>query len=179
MARLMAILVAAGLGLGQAALAENSALDKAMQKDPARFAQRMTDLIAGFAGTGGLRLEGIEEHIALERAAARASALRRLHAMDLDADGAVTRAELGVSQRAANAATRGRMERQFVSADADRNGQIDAGELAAEGKAAALQALGEAEAGMLRALLSLDADGNGALTVTELEDAVARIGDVT
>ena len=179
MARWGLALVGATLALAQMAVAEETALDKAMQKDPGRFSDRVTDLIVGFGGPDGLRAAGIEEHIALERAGGRAAALRRLLAMDLDADGALDRRELSVSQRAANAATRGRMERQFAAADANADGLIDAGEMQADGQVAALRSLGEAEAGMLRALMTLDADGDGALTVAELDLALARIGDTT
>jgi hypothetical protein len=161
------------LALGQAAWAEGSALDKAMGRDPDRFAARVTDLIAGFGGADGLTAAGIEDHIALERAAARASALRRMLAMDLDADGAVDGPELAVTQRAASAQTRGRMERQFRAADLDGDGRIDAKEMEADARAAALRALDEEEATMLRALLTLDRDGNAALSVDEVEAAAA------
>lgn len=158
-----------------AALAEETALDKAMRKDPDRFAGRVGDLIAGFGGPDGLGLAGIEEHIALERAGARASTLRRFLALDLDADGTVDRAELQVSQRAANAEGRGRLERQFVAADADGNGRADAAELAEQGRLAGLRALGEDEAGLLRSLMALDADGNGAVSADEVARAVAGL----
>lgn len=175
--------VAAALGLtlvpGPAAWGEEDKLAEAMARDPARFEAQAIDLIAGFGGPDGLRPEAIETHIALERAGARASAIRRFLAMDLDADGAVTRDELGVSQRAASAAGRGRMERQFVAADADGNSVVDTGEMAAAGAAAGLAALGEAEAGVLRAMMRLDADGDGALSVKEVSAAVARVGDAT
>lgn len=157
------------------AAAEDTALQKAMQKDPERFASRVVDLIAGFGGPDGLRLDGIEEHIALERAGGRASALRRFHAMDLDFDGAVDRAELRVSQRAANAGGRGRLERQFLAADANADGRVDAAELADQGKSAGLRAMGEDEAGYLRGLMALDADGNGALTASEVDRAVTGL----
>jgi hypothetical protein len=157
------------------AAAEETALQKAMQKDPERFASRVVDLIAGFGGPEGLRLDGIEEHIALERAGARAAALRRFHAMDLDFDGAVDRSELQVSQRAANAEARGRLERQFLTADANADGRADAAELADQGRIAGLRALGEDEARSLRGLMALDADGNGALTAAEVERAVAGL----
>lgn len=156
-----------------AALAEETALQKAMQKDPERFASRVVDLIAGFGGPEGLRLDGIEDHIVLERAAARASALRRFHAMDLGFDGSIDRAELQVSQRAANAEGRGRLERQFRAADADADGRVDPAELAEQGRIAALRALGEEEADFLRGLMALDADGDGALTAAEVDRAVA------
>ncbi len=165
----------AGLLTAGAAQAEEDALAEAMSRNPDRFEARAIDLIAGFGGPEGLRADDIETHIALERAGARASALRRFLAMDLDADGGVTRPELAVSQRAASAQGRGRMERQFASADADENSTVDAGEMAAFGTAAGLQALGEAEADLLRSLMQLDADGNGALTAAEVAAAVARL----
>jgi hypothetical protein len=162
-----------------AVLAEEDALAEAMARNPERFEARAIDLIAGFGGPDGLRIAGIETHIALERAGARASSLRRFLAMDLDADGTVTRDELAVTQRAASAAGRGRMERQFTAADADGNAAVDPAELAASGAAAALAALGEAEAGLLRAMLRLDANGDGALTGAEVSAAVARLDQAT
>ncbi|MBN8630975.1 MAG: hypothetical protein J0L76_09000 [Rhodobacterales bacterium] len=163
------------LVLGQAAHADEDALADAMARNPERFEARAIDLIAGFGGPDGLRAEGIETHIALERAGARASALRRFLAMDLDADSRVNREELAIAQRAASAAARGRMERQFTAADADGDGIIDPGEMAAAGTAAGLAALGDAEADLLRALLRLDGDGNGALVAAEVSAAVARM----
>jgi hypothetical protein len=168
-------LMVAGLLASGAARAEEDALAEAMSRNPDRFEARAIDLIAGFGGAEGLRADEIETHIALERAGARASALRRFLSMDLDADGSVTRAELAVTQRAASAQGRGRMERQFASADADENSTVDAGELSAFGTAAGLQALGEAEADLLRALMQLDADGNGAVAAAEVAVAVARL----
>lgn len=169
---ILAFLVWPFAALAQGTAAEETALQRAMQKDPERFSGRVTDLIAGFGGPEGLTLAGIDEHIALERAGARASTLRRFLAMDLDADGTVDRTELQVSQRAANSEGRGRMERQFLAADADGDGQADAAELAEQGRLAGLRALGEDEAGFLRGLMALDADGNGALTGAEVARAV-------
>jgi len=94
-------------------------------------------------------------------------------AMDLDADGALEGDELAVTQRAASASGRGRMERQFRTADLDGDGRVDAAELTADARAAGLRALGEEEATMLRALLTLDRDGNSALSVDEIEAAAA------
>ncbi len=179
MMRWLAVMMAAGLLVTGAARAEEDALAEAMARNPDRFEAQAIDLIAGFGGPEGLRPEGIETHIALERAGARASAMRRFMSMDLDADGSVDRKELAVSQHAASASGRGRMERQFAAADADGNAVVDAGEMAATGAAAALAALGEEEAGILRALLRLDADGDGALSVAEVSAAVARVVDAT
>ena len=175
MRRWLALAGVAGLLVAGAARAEEDALAEAMARNPERFAARAIDLIAGFGGPEGISLQEIEAHIALERAGARASALRRFLAMDLDADGAVTRDELTVSQRAASAQGRGRMERQFTSADADGNATLDAAEITAVATAAGLLAMGEADAEMLRALMRLDADANGLLATSEVAAAVARL----
>lgn len=167
------------LALAQPALAQETGLEKAMARDPDRFAARMTDLIAGFGGPDGLTAAGIEDHIALERAAGRASALRRMLAMDLDADGALDGDELAVTQRAASASGRGRLERQFRAADLDGDGRVDAAEMTADARAAGLRALGEEEATMLRSLLSLDRDGNAALSVDEIEAAAAAASEAS
>lgn len=166
-------MMVAGLLAADPVRAEEDILAEAMSRNPERFEARAIDLIAGFGGAGGLSSAGIETHIALERAGARASGLRRFLAMDLDADGNVTQAELAVSQQAASAQGRGRMARQFALADADGNATVDAGEMAAFGTAAGLQALGEAE--LLRALMQLDANGDGALVAAEVVAAVARL----
>jgi hypothetical protein len=179
MARFAGLVLVLAMFSGQAATAEEDALAEAMARNPERFEARVIDLVAGFGGPEGLRPEGIETHIALERAGARAASLRRFLAMDLDADGAVTRDELSVSQRAASAAGRGRMERQFAAADADGNARVDAAEMAAAGAAAGQMALDEAEASVLRSLLRLDADGDGALTVAEVTAAIARLDEAT
>ena len=175
MVRIMAALAVLFATQGAFAQEADDPLSQAMQRNPGRFEARMVDLIAGFGGPDGLTVQGIEEHVALERAGARASALRRLLAMDLDGDGSMTRAELVVAQRAASAKARGRMERQFAGADRNSDGRIDDAELAAEGQAAALAALDEDAAALLRATLRLDADGNGALSAQELRAALARL----
>ncbi len=166
--------------LVQAAVADNlTPLEDAMRQNPDRFRAMAEDVIAGFGGPSGLTPRGIEDHVALDRAAARASSMRRLLAMDLDNDGAVTRDELAVTLRAASATARGRLERQFTAADSTPDNRIDSAEIRAEGQAAALRALTEEEANVLRALMSLDADRDGALTLVELRRAMLRLDDVT
>jgi Ca2+-binding EF-hand superfamily protein len=161
------------LAQGVRAEPEETPLQQAIRKDPAGFQAMAEDVIAGFAGPRGLTAAGIEEHVALERAFARAGAMRRLLAMDLDNDGAIDRGELAVVQRAASATARGRLERQFTAADSDGDGRIGVQEIRAEGQAAALRALTEAEAETLRAMISLETDGDGALTLEELRAALS------
>lgn len=180
MVKVAAAVVLVMLVMLQTAWAEGlNALEDAMRKDPDRFRVMAEDVIAGFGGPDGLTPAGIEEHVALERAAARAAAMRRLLAMDLDNDGTVTRAELGVTLRAASATARGRLERQFAAADTDADTQINAAEMRSEGQAAALRALTDAEAAVLRALMTLDADQDGALALPELRQALQRLDEVT
>lgn len=177
MVRIMAALALMVLFAANGAMAQDAKdpLAEAMERNPARFEARMVDLVAGFGGPSGLTLQGIEEHVALERAGARAAAMRRLLALDLDADGSVTQDELAVAQRAASATTRGRMERQFAGADADGDRRLSPGEITASGQAAGLAALDEGEAALLRAALRLDSNGDGALTAEDVRKAVARL----
>ncbi|MFZ1345902.1 MAG: hypothetical protein WAS32_03190, partial [Tabrizicola sp.] len=70
-------MMVAGLLAAGSVQAEEDALAEAMSRNPERFEARAIDLIAGFGGAWGLSPAGIETHIALERAGARASGLRR------------------------------------------------------------------------------------------------------
>jgi EF hand len=71
------------------------------------------------------------------------------------------------------------MKRQFAAADADTDGTVSAAEIAADGKTAALRALGMEEEELLLSLLTLDQDGDGALSAAELRAAIARQDDGT
>ncbi len=181
MVKLMAVVMLVALVMAQGVLAQEPAvtsgdpLAEAITRNPDRFAAQMVDLVAGFGGPDGLTLAGVEDHIALERAGARASAMRRFLAMDLNGDGDVARAELAKAQAAASASARGRMERGFLAADADGSGTVEAAEIAADGQGAALRALDDGEADLLRSLMRLDGDGDGALTPREVQAAVLRL----
>ena len=164
-----------------AALAQSlpEALVAMMRDDPAGFLDGMTDVVAGFGGADGLSGDELEEYLALERARARASALRQVLAMDLDNDGALTRAELAVSQRAASARQRGTLQRRFDAADRDEDGRLTPGELRADADAAGFRAMSEPQAAALRATLGFDADGDGRLTMAEVKAAIAALDDAT
>lgn len=154
-----------------------AALRDEIAQNPERIEARLSDLIAGYGTEAGLTPDGIEAFIALDRASARATALRRFIALDLDADGAVAAGEVVVAMRAASAPTRGRIQRQLAAADSDGDSRIDAGEIVAQGRAAALRALDEDEAAMLRAALALDTDGDGALSQSDLRVALGQPDD--
>jgi Ca2+-binding EF-hand superfamily protein len=179
MVKWVAMVAMALLLLVQGARAQQAAdpLVEAVRQNADRVETRLLDLVAGFGGPDGLTAEGIAAHVALERAAARASALRRFHAIDLNADGAVDRDELALARAAASAAARGRMDRLFDLADANGDGRVDAAEIAAAGRAAGFRALGEEDEALLRAALRLDADGDGALTAAEVAAGIARLAE--
>lgn len=176
----MSMLIVVGLmAATQGALADAASLAKAIARAPARVETMIEDVIAGHGEVGVLSADGIEAHVALTRASARATVLRRYFALDLDADGSVDRMELAIARRAAAADQRGRMDRDFSVADADGNGVVDPAELAAAGRAAALRALDEEEAALLRGLLAFDGDGDGGVTREEIARGLAMAGSET
>lgn len=154
-------------------------LEKALAADAARFTALAEDVIAGFGGPEGLTRSGIDDHVALDRAAARAGAMRRFLGMDLDNDGAVTRAEHAVSLRAASASARGRLERLFTATDKNADDRISAEEMRLGAAAAGLRAVTPQEEATLHALMALDGDANGALTLDELRAALVRLDPAT
>ncbi|MBA3909323.1 MAG: hypothetical protein C0524_05415 [Rhodobacter sp.] len=181
MTRLMAALLVLTVIMVQSALAESEegVLEQAMRDDAAGFQAMAEDVIAGFGGPDGLTPDGIEDHVALARAVARAEAMRRLLAIDLGNDGSVDRNELEVTQRAASAAARGRLERQFASADTNGDARIDPAEIRANGHIAALRAMSETDVELLRALITLDLGGDGAVSLQELRTALSRLDEAT
>jgi Ca2+-binding EF-hand superfamily protein len=166
-----------GLALAEATLPEP--LVKKVQKNPEAFVDMASGLVAGFGGPGGLGADGIETYIAIERAKARASALRRMLAMDLDDDGAVSATELEVVIKAAGAMQRGRILRSHAAADLDGDGQVEAEEVKADAEAAALRSLTVAEADLARGLLLFDRDGDGRASLAEITAGVAALDEGT
>ena len=160
-----------------AALADGlpPAAQKKIAADPSKFMENVQALILGYGQDGALTGAALADYIALERARARASAVRVLMAMDLDGDGALGRDELGFAAAASAASTRGRLWVLFGKADLDGDEVISPQEVAAQAEAAALRSFTEAEAQAVRALMAFDADGDGAVTVEEVAQAVAEL----
>lgn len=175
--RLLALLLllSPAVALGQT-LPE--ALTKAVKANPERFLEDAAEVIHGFGAPGaepGVAAEGIETAIALARAEGRAGALRKLQAADLDGDGAVTAAEMAVLAAAAKAGDRGRLIALQAEADADGDGTASAAEMLARAEAEARRSFPERKAALLRDLMLFDSDGDGQLTLPEVEAAVDRI----
>lgn len=140
-----------------------------------RFLSLATDAINGYGGPGGLTAEVLEGAIALERADARASLMRRFLEVDLNNDGDLTPDEVSVAADAASASARARLMRLIERADGDGDGRISSDEIALQAEEAALKALPETEAQALRGLLRFDADGNGLVTMEEARIGIASV----
>ncbi len=154
------------------ALALPDPMAKRIKAVPDRFLDLAALLIHGFGADGSIDHAGIERAISLDRAGARASALRRLLAADLDGNGAVATSEISVAAGAASAATRARLITTHSRADTNGDGVVDAFELSAHARAESLRAVSESEVALLRAVLSCDQDGDGAVDMAEVKRAI-------
>lgn len=148
---------------------------KRLSADPGPFLDLAADLIHGFGTADGIDRAGVDRFVALERAEARASALRRLQLADLDFDGSVTAAEMQVLADAAAAKSRGRLWALMESADGDSNRVVSVAELAVYGQVQALLGFSAMEEAVARSILTFDSDANGRVTLEEVKTAVAAL----
>jgi hypothetical protein len=139
----------------------DGALAKRMQRDMGDVTEDAMTLILGYGAGGGIDRAGIETWLAVERAVARAQVQRRVIEADLNADGAVAAAEIAVIAAAAEAGIRGRIMQNHALADADGDGAVSAPEAAARAMA----------------LMGLDLDGDGRLTLGEVDEAARLMAD--
>lgn len=151
------------------------AVKKRIARGPEAYLAQMTRLIGGFGTVKGLNAEGIARYVAVERAAARADALRELMVADLDADGVVTAAEADGVMQVLSARGRGAFLLTFTAADADGDGRAGPEELRAAADRAAEARLADAAAAQLQAVLAFDADGDAAVSLRELQVGVAQL----
>lgn len=160
--------------LGAQGLSE--AVLKAVKADPAPFLDLAADLIHGFGGAGGIDRAGVDRFVAMERAEARASALRRLAVADLDFDGAVTSDEMAVLAAAASAKARGRLWAMQEAADGDGDGTVSATETAEFARSEAMRSFDAKDEALARSVLSFDANADGLVSLEEVKAAVAALG---
>lgn len=176
----MRILLALVIWLsGQAALwaqAVPEAVMKRLQKDPSPYLDLAADLIHGFGGAQGIDRAGIARFVALQRAEARAGAMRRLVLADLDFDGKITRAELADVAAAASAYARGRLWKLHEAADTDGDGIVASVEVEAYGRAEAMRLFSAADEAEVMSVLAFDGDNNGWVDLTEVTAALAALG---
>lgn len=153
------------------------AMAKRLQRAPDDFVEDAASLILGYGQGGGIDREGITQYVQVERARARASALRRMWEADLNADGAVTGAELGVLVAAAEARYRGRMLLTHEAADGDADGTVTAVEMLAKANVMALDQFSAADEERTMGMLYLDLDADGRLTLDEVREVARMMGE--
>lgn len=146
-----------------------------LAQDLPPFLELAANLIHGFGTADGIDRAGVDRFVALERAATRASALRRLQLADLDFDGSITAAELQVLADAAAAKSRGRLWALMERADLDGDRVVSVAELDAFGRAEAMAGFSAMDEAIARAVLTFDGDANGRVTLEEVKAAVAAL----
>ncbi len=152
------------------------ALTAQVQRDPAGYLEDVAVLIAGYGRNGAIDALGLQNVVAMERADARAMALRRLQGADLDGDGAIGGDELRIKAAASASAARGRLIVYFGKADLDRDTTVSAAELQAYANLVALQDFSEEKAAKLYAVLGFDQNGDAWVTLAEVRAALALTG---
>lgn len=170
---LLGLLLMAGMaradGLSEAVL-------RVVREDPAPFLQLASDLIHGFGSDQGIDAAGIDRFVALERAAARASALRRLQVADLDFDGAVTGPEMAVLAAAAAAKSRGRLWDVMEKADGNGDGTVSGNEMQLWARGEALRGFSAEKEALARGVLGFDGNADGRVTLDEVRAALVALG---
>lgn len=161
-----------------AALAEGS-LPKSVQmkikRDAPAYVADVATLIEGFGQDGAIDAAGLKSVVLLARAEARALGFRRLQGADLDGDGAIAARELAVAAAAASAMARGRLKVNFATADGDSDGAVSAEELLAYANAVAQEVFGAEREAAVMAILAFDGNGDGRVTLPEVQVAVAAL----
>ncbi|WP_371169883.1 hypothetical protein [Aliiroseovarius sp. 2305UL8-7] len=142
-------------------------LQKLLDK-PDRFLEEITLLIVGYGDGASIDEVGIENFIALRRAKVRARELRRFDLADLDGDGTITRAELGILITTERASARGRLLIGFRKADLNRDDVVSPEERRRYGQIHAMKEVPDSELERLKSLLSLDENNDGRFSLDEL-----------
>lgn len=159
-------------------LAAQDVSEAALQRlraDPAPFLGLAAQVIAAEGEAGGIGAAGIDRFVAMERAMARASALR-LQMADANLDGEVTMDEMSERLQGLAQVANSRLWGQFQAADGNGDGVLDAAELSAFGHAQAFSAFSEMDEALVRIVLNFDADGDGKVSLDEVQAGVQALG---
>lgn len=146
-----------------------------LRSDPAPFLELAASVITAQGEAGAVGMAGVDRFVAMERAMARAAAMR-LQMADGDLDGVVTEAEMTARLAALAQAQNGRLWAQFQAADGDGDGALSAAELSAFGHAQAFTAFSEMDEALVRMVLSFDGDGDGMVSLGEVQAGVQALG---
>lgn len=151
-----------------------AALQKRMLRAPDAFLSDAAELILGYGANGAIDQAGIDKAIAVAQAGVRAREWRRLMLADLDGDGSAAPEEVAVLVQAASAASRGRLTLLFEGADTDRDGTVTRAEMERAAQAAVQRPPRPGREAMLAAMLTLDGNGDGQLTLEEVRAALSK-----
>lgn len=142
-------------------------------RDPDGYLDDLAVLIAGYGRNGAIDGQGLQNFVAMERADARALAMRRLQGADLNGDGAIGGDEMRVKAAASASAARGRLILYFGKADLDRDDLVSVDELQAYANLVALQSVSDEKAANIFAVLGFDLNGDNRVTLDEAKAAIA------
>lgn len=173
--RLILLSLLAGLASPLAAEDLSEAALQRLRSDPAPFLELAASVISSQGEAGAVGLAGVDRFVAMERAMARASAMR-LQMADGDLDGLVTRDEMMARAVALAQVQNDRLWAQFQAADGDGDGVLSAAELSAFGHAQAFGAFSEMDEALVRMVLSFDGDGDGMVSLGEVQAGVQALG---
>lgn len=152
------------------------ALAAQVQRDPTGYLEDVAVLIAGYGRNGAIDALGLQNVVAMERADARAMALRRLQGADLNGDGAIGGDEMRIKAAALASAARGRLIVYFGKADLDRDSTVSADELQTYANLVALQDFSDEKAAKIYAVMGFDQNGDAWVSVAEVRAALALTG---
>ncbi|RVT87073.1 hypothetical protein DXV76_03015 [Rhodobacteraceae bacterium CCMM004] len=156
-----------------------AALAQRMAERPDRVLEEAAALILGHGQDGLLGPDGVARHVAMVRARIRAREVRRLREADLDGDLQVSAEELAVVQSVSTPGVRGRLALAFADADRDGSGVADPAEIHDRAGRVAMKEVDAGDVAALMALLTLDGDGDGLLSLAEVVAAVATLRQET
>lgn len=142
-------------------------------RDPDGWLAEVRAMVLGYGGAEGLSAAGIARFVAVERAGARARTLGWLVEADLDFDGQVTPAEIADFSQTLSARGRAAFGAMIARADGDRDGVITPAEGQALATRSANRRITPAKEAALRALMGLDSNNDGFVTLSEVEVAPA------
>lgn len=173
---MLAMFLLDGMWAGPALAADlPTAMQKAIKSNPEQFLAEAAKLIFGYGGPNGVDKRGIENFVAMERAAARVFAMQPLLQADLNGDLSATMAEAGLLAAAAAADKRGQIMALFARADTDSDDTVTMPEAMALGQTDALSRFDPKDEASAYWILLLDQNANGFVTLEEVATGVTAV----
>ncbi len=148
---------------------------KSIQRSPSSWERTAIGLILGFGGPNGLTAQGLDQAIEVQRAEVRARARADLLVADLNDDGAVSTEERDLALRPLSESHRARLVQRLLTADANGDGTVTSAEVTAAARRVADAEPDADQLARLRAILAMNADGKGGVTVDELHRGLQRL----